>query len=46
MISRYRNTHLWLLLPFAVVMLGFAPSYWFALTDAPFRPMITPGLAV
>ena len=37
MINRYRNTHLWLLLPFAVVMIGFAPTYWLAFTDAPFR---------
>ena len=35
--DRYKNVHLWLLIPFIIVMLGFAPSYWLRFTDAPFR---------
>ena len=37
MVDRYRNVHLWLLIPCVIVMLGFAPSYWLKFTDAPFR---------
>ena len=35
--QQYRNVHLWLMLPFAVVMLGFMYSYWLRFPDAPFR---------
>ena len=35
--DRYKNVHRWLLIPFVIVMLGFAPSYWLKFTDAPFR---------
>ena len=31
-VSRYRNLHLWMLLPFAITALGFAPRYVLALT--------------
>ena len=36
-VNNFRNTHLWLLVPFAIVVLGFAPSYWFKFTEAPWR---------
>lgn len=32
-----RNLHLWLLVPFAIVLLGFMPSYWLRLSEAPWR---------
>ena len=35
--TRYRNTHLWLLLPFAVAVLGFVPSYWLRFFEVPWR---------
>ncbi len=37
MLAKYRNTHLWLLVPFGIVMLGFMPSYWLEFTEAPWR---------
>ena len=33
----FRNAHLWLIIPCAIVLLGFAPSYWLRLADAPWR---------
>jgi len=35
--NKYKNVHLWLLIPFAIVMLGFLPSYWLKLSEAPWR---------
>lgn len=35
--DKYKNTHLWLLIPFIIVMLGFLPSYWLKLAEAPWR---------
>ena len=35
--NRYKNAHLWLLIPFFVVMLGFLPTYWLQFVDAPWR---------
>ena len=35
--NKYRSTHLWLLIPFVVVIVGFLPPYWLRFTDAPFR---------
>jgi hypothetical protein len=37
MLKNYKNTHRWLIIPFVVILLGFAPSYWLKLGDAPFR---------
>ena len=36
-VSRYRNLHLWMLLPFAITVLGFAPRYFLALPQATFH---------
>ena len=35
--ERFKHAHLWLLIPFGIVMLGFTPSYWLVFTDAPWR---------
>ncbi|MEO1576642.1 MAG: hypothetical protein AAFU65_16975 [Pseudomonadota bacterium] len=35
--KRYNNTHLWLLIPFAVAVLGFIPSYWLRFFEVPWR---------
>lgn len=35
--TRYRNAHLWLTIPFVLIMLGFLPSYWLAFTEAAWR---------
>jgi len=35
--EKYKNAHLWLLIPFVIVMLGFLPSYWLRFTEAPWR---------
>jgi uncharacterized membrane protein YdcZ (DUF606 family) len=35
--NKFKNSHLWLLIPFAIVILGFMPSYWLRFTDAPWR---------
>ena len=35
--DRFRNAHRWLLLPFGIAILGFAPSYWLRFPDAPWR---------
>ena len=35
--DRYKNAHLWLLIPFVIVLLGFLPTYWLRLADAPWR---------
>jgi uncharacterized membrane protein YdcZ (DUF606 family) len=35
--ERYKNVHLWVLIPFIIVMLGFLPSYWLKFTEAPWR---------
>lgn len=35
--TRFKNTHLWLLMPFAVVVLGFVPSYWLRFAEVPWR---------
>ncbi|GMG88748.1 hypothetical protein [Biformimicrobium ophioploci] len=37
MFPAYKNTHLWLLVPFLLVLVGFVPSYWAKFFDAPFR---------
>ena len=37
MLNNYKNTHRWLIIPFVVIMLGFAPSYWLKLGEVPFR---------
>lgn len=37
MIKRYRHTHLWLLIPLSIVILGFLPSYWMRFAEAPWR---------
>lgn len=36
-LMRYRNLHLWMLLPFAIILLGFAPRYFLALPQATFH---------
>lgn len=33
-VEAYRNVHLWLLIPFAITLLGFSPSYFLKLGDA------------
>ncbi|MEM7082706.1 MAG: hypothetical protein AAF465_08230 [Pseudomonadota bacterium] len=33
----YRHLHLWLLIPLAVAIIGFTPSYWLKLDVVPFR---------
>ena len=35
--TQYRNLHLWLLVPFVIVLLGFTPGYWSKFLDAPWR---------
>lgn len=35
--NKYKNAHLWLLIPFVVVMLGFLPSFWMKFTEVPWR---------
>ena len=35
--ERFRHAHLWLLIPFAIAILGFVPSYWLRFADAPWR---------
>ena len=35
--NTYKNVHLWLLIPFIIVMLGFLPSYWLVFAEAPWR---------
>jgi len=35
--KNYKNLHLWLLIPFVIVILGFLPSYWLVFTEAPWR---------
>lgn len=36
-LTRYRNFHLWMLLPFAVIVLGFSSSYYLVLPQAAFH---------
>jgi hypothetical protein len=36
-LARYRNLHLWMLLPLAITVLGFAPRYFLALPQATFH---------
>jgi hypothetical protein len=36
-LERYRNLHLWMLLPLAITVLGFAPRYFLALPQATFH---------
>ena len=36
-LERYRNLHLWMLLPLAITVLGFAPRYYLALPQATFH---------
>lgn len=36
-LARYRNLHLWMLLPFVITVLGFAPRYFLALPEATFH---------
>ena len=33
----FRNAHRWLLIPFAIAILGFVPSYWLRFAEAPWR---------
>lgn len=35
--NQYRNLHLWLLIPFAIAIVGFMPSYWLRLPEVPWR---------
>ena len=35
--NNYKNVHLWLLIPFIIVVVGYAPSYWLKFADAPWR---------
>lgn len=35
--DRFKNAHLWLLIPFAVAIFGFIPSYWSRFFEAPWR---------
>ncbi len=35
--NKYKNAHLWLLIPFIIVMLGFFPSFWMKFTEVPWR---------
>lgn len=35
--KKYKNLHLWLLIPFVIVILGFLPSYWLKFTEVPWR---------
>ena len=35
--NNYKNAHLWLLIPFVIVMIGFSRSYWGVFTEAPWR---------
>lgn len=35
--NNYKNVHLWLLIPFVIVILGFLPSYWLEFAAAPWR---------
>ena len=37
MLKDYKNAHLWLLIPFAIILLGFAPSYWLRFSEVPWR---------
>ena len=39
-LERYRNLHLWMLLPLAITVLGFAPRYFLALPQATFHQHI------
>jgi hypothetical protein len=36
-LSRYRNLHYWMLFPFAITVLGFAPRYFLAFPEATFH---------
>jgi len=36
-VNKFKNTHLWLLIPFAIVIVGFLPSYWLKFAEAPWR---------
>ena len=36
-LARYRNLHLWMLLPLAITALGFASRYFMALPQATFH---------
>ncbi len=36
-LSRYRNLHVWMLLPFAITVLGFAPRYFLGFSQATFH---------
>lgn len=38
--AAYKNAHLWMLIPFLLVLLGFVPSYWSKFFDAPLRQHI------
>ena len=38
--SKYKNLHLWLLIPLVIALLGFMPSYWLRFADAPWRQHI------
>lgn len=35
--DRFRNAHLWLLIPLAIALLGFVPSYWLRFGEVPWR---------
>ena len=35
--EKYKNLHRWLLIPFIIILLGFANSYWLRFVDAPWR---------
>jgi len=35
--EKYKNLHLWLMIPFALAIIGFTPSYWMKLGSVPFR---------
>jgi hypothetical protein len=35
--KQYKNVHLWLCIPFVIVILGFMPGYWLRFADAPWR---------
>ncbi|MDJ0653913.1 MAG: hypothetical protein QNJ40_07160 [Xanthomonadales bacterium] len=36
-LNAYRNVHLWLLIPFVIIILGFLPTYWLQFSSAPWR---------
>ncbi|MEL7312244.1 MAG: hypothetical protein AAFN07_12075 [Pseudomonadota bacterium] len=35
--TRYKNVHLWLLIPFLISVVGFLPSYWLRFSEAAWR---------